>query len=114
MDPIELKRFESRLLKLREELGRLVRAQNGDSEGGRDSMDEVDQATESVEREFGSLAATNARAHLHDVSEALERIKKGDFGLCRECGKPIPIKRLKALPFAHHCVECQQALEDDL
>lgn len=113
MDERDAKRFEKRLLGLREELNRLVQAEDGEVEGGRDSMDEVDQATELIEREFGSLIATNARASLEKVNAALERIEAGEYGKCQECGVEIPEKRLHALPFALYCVNCQQALEED-
>ena len=114
MDVRDEKRFERRLLGLREELNRMVQAEDGEVEGGRDSMDEVDQATELVEREFGSLIATNARASLEKVNAALARLKDGEYGKCQECGVEIPVKRLNALPFALYCVNCQQALEEDL
>ncbi|HDP93912.1 MAG TPA: TraR/DksA family transcriptional regulator [Candidatus Aminicenantes bacterium] len=113
MDARDEKRFGRRLLGLREELNRLVQAQDGEVESGRDSMDEVDQATELIEREFGSLIATNARASLEKVNAALARIEAGDYGKCQECGVEIPTKRLLALPFALYCVKCQQALEED-
>ncbi|MDY0297476.1 MAG: TraR/DksA family transcriptional regulator [Acidobacteriota bacterium] len=113
MDERDQKRFERRLLGLRDELNRLIRAENGEVESGRDSMDEVDQATELIEREFGSLIATNARASLEKVNAALERLASGEYGKCQECGVDIPVKRLEALPFALYCVNCQQALEED-
>jgi len=114
MDANEKKRFKRRLLKLQEELQRLVQAEEGDTDNGRDSMDEVDQATELIEREFGSLIATNARASLEQVNSALERLEVGEYGQCQECGAAIPAKRLEVLPFALYCVSCQQALEEDL
>jgi len=42
------------------------------------------------------------------VEEALDRIKTGDYGFCQDCGKPIPHKRLRVIPWARYCVECQQ------
>jgi len=42
------------------------------------------------------------------VDEALDRIKAGDYGSCQDCGRPIPRKRLKVVPWARYCVECQQ------
>jgi len=114
MNAQDKKRFERKLLKLREELNLLIRGEDGEAEVGRESKDEVDQATESIELEFGSLIADNARASLEQVNSALERIRTGEYGECQECGKVIPDKRLEALPFALYCLNCQQALEEDV
>jgi DnaK suppressor protein len=43
------------------------------------------------------------------LSEALERIDDGTYGICRQCGQPIAAKRLAALPWAAFCVVCQEA-----
>lgn len=42
---------------------------------------------------------------LENVKEALERIKKGTYGVCQVSGKPIDRKRLEANPAATTCVE---------
>ena len=44
--------------------------------------------------------------HLTEVDAALERIDKGTFGHCKECGRHISHKRLQAIPFARRCIEC--------
>lgn len=59
---------------------------------------------------------------LKEISAALERIEEGTFGLCemcREAGKPasrakIPKARLKAIPYARNCVECERKREEEL
>jgi DnaK suppressor protein len=45
------------------------------------------------------------------VDAALVRLEKGDFGVCQECGEGIPRKRLKIIPWAAHCVACQEQLD---
>lgn len=47
---------------------------------------------------------------LRMVDEALDRIAAGDYGLCLGCDHPIPDKRLRAVPWARYCVECQERL----
>jgi hypothetical protein len=42
------------------------------------------------------------------VSEALERIDNGSFGICRQCGEPISAKRVAALPWVALCTGCQE------
>lgn len=48
---------------------------------------------------------------LRNINEALRRLEEGTYGYCEECGREIGIKRLKVLPFARYCVECQGRLE---
>jgi RNA polymerase-binding transcription factor DksA len=45
------------------------------------------------------------------VSEALERIDNGNYGLRLNCGQPIPPKRLAALPWVAFCIACQEETE---
>lgn len=43
---------------------------------------------------------------LGKVRHALARIDAGRYGICESCGKPIPVERLEALPYATLCVDC--------
>ena len=43
----------------------------------------------------------------------LTRLDQGLYGCCTECGDDIPIARLRALPFAVRCVDCEEACEAD-
>ncbi len=60
--------------------------------------------------EQNELAGLLARS-LRDVEGALTRLERGTFGLCEECGRPIPVGRLLALPRARLCVRCQRREE---
>jgi DnaK suppressor protein len=48
---------------------------------------------------------------LHKISEALARLDEGTFGYCFECGDEISERRLRALPFAVRCKDCEEARE---
>jgi DnaK suppressor protein len=48
---------------------------------------------------------------LNKVTDALARLKQGDYGYCFECGEEIAEKRLRALPFAVRCKDCEEARE---
>lgn len=48
---------------------------------------------------------------LGDVEAALRRMEDGTYGTCLHCDKPIDLARLKALPTAALCLDCQQRLE---
>lgn len=45
------------------------------------------------------------------IDEALARLEKGTFGFCTECGQEISERRLRALPFALRCKDCEEARE---
>lgn len=47
---------------------------------------------------------------LREIQESLLRIDAGSYGLCLECEEPISHKRLTAIPWARHCVPCQEEL----
>jgi len=48
---------------------------------------------------------------LRQIDAALARLHAGRYGLCAKCSEPIPVARLKALPFATLCVPCQERSE---
>ncbi|MBI2237416.1 MAG: TraR/DksA C4-type zinc finger protein [Actinobacteria bacterium] len=57
--------------------------------------------------EHQELVGLLARS-LREVEDALMRLDRGTFGRCEECGRPIPVDRLRALPRARLCVRCQR------
>ena len=58
------------------------------------------------------LSQSCLRNHrLQLVEDALDRIERGTFGVCQECGRAVEEKRLKAIPWAQLCLECQEAKE---
>jgi DnaK suppressor protein len=75
------------------------------------SGDIYDQASSERDRELGLLLGDREREKLHSIVEALLRIEEGEYGICEECEEEIPIGRLKAMPFARHCVKCKSDLE---
>ena len=53
-------------------------------------------------------AALEAMGHQRDaVVSAMERVMTGTYGMCVDCGKPVPEGRLEARPEAARCVACQ-------
>ena len=48
---------------------------------------------------------------LTKIEEALRRLEEGTFGYCFECGEEISERRLRALPFAVRCKDCEEARE---
>lgn len=63
------------------------------------------------EREEERSIFANQQAPLDEIEQALQRLDEGIYGLCSECGLPIPEKRLEALPWAARDVVCEERLE---
>lgn len=78
---------------------------------GEPSGDIYDQASSERDRELGLLLGDREREKLHSIDEALLRISEDEYGICEECEEEIPLGRLKAMPFARHCVRCKSDLE---
>src|SRR6185369_2124812 len=78
---------------------------------GEPSGDIYDQASSERDRELGLLLGDREREKLHSIDEALLRIDEEEYGICEECEEEIPLGRLKAMPFARHCVRCKADLE---
>jgi DnaK suppressor protein len=53
------------------------------------------------------LKQTDAKI-LQAIEEALSRIDKGAYGVCRDCGEPIAAARLKAIPWTRVCITCKE------
>ncbi|HUT63412.1 MAG TPA: TraR/DksA family transcriptional regulator [Anaerolineae bacterium] len=71
----------------------------------------ADQGTDTMDREMAFTFASREGRYLHHLNEALERIEKGTYGLCRSCGGEIGKARLDAVPHATQCIKCKNAEE---
>ena len=50
---------------------------------------------------------------LERVNEAVRKFDEGAYGYCADCGEIIASVRLRAMPFAVRCRDCEQTLEDE-
>lgn len=71
----------------------------------------ADVATDTYDREFSLGIASNERKLLYELDDALKRIEEGTFGICEDCKSLITKTRLKAIPYARLCLNCQQKRE---
>jgi RNA polymerase-binding protein DksA len=71
----------------------------------------ADQGTDMMEREKNFFYAQRDGRLLYHIDKALERLEKGEYGLCHTCGKPISKDRLEAVPHARLCIQCKAAEE---
>jgi DnaK suppressor protein len=108
----EMGRFQE-ILELKEaELGRLLRKRDDIAiEKSADQMDEIQYASE---RDLAIRNVDRDSTLLRSVRTALRRIHEGSFGTCIECDSAISPKRLKAVPWAPRCIQCQAAADQDV
>jgi DnaK suppressor protein len=116
MDKKKLESFKKRLETRQQELRRMVSRteQDGRTIDEDSAQDIADRAASSYTKEFLFHQSNNDRQLLQMVENALSRIREGSFGECISCGKEINAKRLEAVPWTRHCIECQEKLEQGL
>lgn len=88
--------------------------QVGQSNGSDGADDLVDRANNAYNREFMLALSGTERDLLRDIDQALERLEQGVHGVCEPCSKAIPQARLKAVPWARYCIDCQERVEQGL
>ena len=116
MDKKKTKIFRDKLLARRESLVRQVheaemRNRDRDQEA---TQDPADVAANAYAKELSISMSEGDRRLLTLIDEALKRIESGDFGECVHCGEPVQDKRLEAIPWARHCLRCQDLQERGL
>jgi DnaK suppressor protein len=113
MDKKKLENFKKRLETRQQELRRMVTRNQKDGRAADDeaTQDVADRAASSYTKEFLFSQSNNDRQLLNMVEGALARIREGSFGECVSCGKEINSKRLEAVPWTRHCIECQEKAE---
>lgn len=70
--------------------------------------DELDFARALADVETHASLIERVEDRLRAVDSAFDLLERGRYGTCAGCGEDIPLERLKALPFATLCVDCQQ------
>ncbi len=113
-DPFE--KYRKRLLVRQEELildisrNRAVTDETVDEQ----AQDMVDRATSAYTREFAFSLSEADRKALLLIEQALLRIEQGTYGVCVHCQGVVQEKRLEAVPWARHCLECQEMQDKGL
>ena len=71
-------------------------------------------ASSAHDDELAAIAMGRLANDLKQIDQAIADLDAGRYGVCADCEKPIAAKRLKALPFASRCIECQSRSEQGL
>ena len=116
MDKKQREIYKKRLLERKQQLQETVSKTEQD---GREADEEVapdisDKATNSYTKEFLFKQSNDDHFILQLIDEALGRLDNKEFGACVACGGDMQVKRLEAVPWARHCIECQKKQEQGL
>ncbi len=112
----ELEHFRQLLLKRREEVLRdleILRSSLSDenvedSINSNYSMHMADHGTETMDREQRFMFIARDEKYIGYIDQALDRIRNRTYGICIKSGKPIPKKRLEAVPHTSVRIEFKQ------
>ena len=75
-------------------------------------LDAVESAEADIQEELEFALVQMKSETLNKVNDALVRLEQGSYGNCFECGDEIAEKRLRALPFAVRCKDCEASREN--
>ena len=103
--------YREKLEALREDLLKTVQKKKEEAIPESEVGDEGDVAARSVQRDLVFEQTDNERHLLDEVEAALRRIEKGTYGICEANGERITALRLKAMPYARYCINCQSRFE---
>ena len=88
-----------------------VRAE-GTGDPGQGVLDAAESSELDIQDEIEFALIQMKAETLNKIEEALRRVEEGTYGFCFECGEEISEKRLRALPFAVRCKDCEEAREN--
>ncbi len=113
METAEAEKFRTLLTEHREAFSRQLRELGADPDDpGIESMDFdfgfADSAQSTAERNKVLAVIDRLREGLHDVNLALDKLERGEYGICERCGEAIAPERLEALPHARLCMRDKQ------
>jgi len=110
----ELKKMlEERRTQLQAEVQEKMRDVRADGFGGKftEVLDAVESSEADIQEDIEFALIQMKSETLTKVNDALARLERGEYGNCFECGEEIAEKRLRALPFAVRCKDCEEARE---
>jgi len=116
MDKRKVKTYRDKLLARRESLfSQVTEAEMSSRERDLEAtQDPADMAANAYTKELLISMSANDRKLLQLIDEALERVERGEYGECVNCGEPLAEKRLDAVPWARYCLKCQDLQERGL
>src|SRR6266478_1079430 len=113
MDKKRLDYYKKKLVSRREELMKTIARTEEEGRQADDdpTVDLADKAANSYTKEFLFGMTNTDRVILNQIEAALKRINSDDYGVCANCQEELQQKRLEAVPWAKHCINCQEKAE---
>lgn len=93
------------------DISAIVEDKSNESGGGVPTNHMADHGSEDYERERLMTMRIEMETRAQMIRDAQGRLADGTYGTCQRCGKPIPVERLEALPFAAYDIECQEIVD---
>jgi RNA polymerase-binding transcription factor len=75
------------------------------------ALDDGDWSVVDLSEDISFKHMSTHRENLLKIDEALRKLSEGTYGICEDCGEQISEQRLKILPFAIYCTDCQERRE---
>lgn len=107
----DLEDFRRKLVSKRKDIVSKLASSNRASFRREDESHRTEESTEAYERFLAIGANGSFQQDVYQIDEALEAIKNGTYGICKNCGGLIQKPRLLAIPFAKNCIRCQSLHE---
>jgi len=118
-----LKKIQEMLLKEKNRLESDLKKfthEDSDAPGGYSSNfpdygdEEEESVAEVADYEVRLSLEANLEKSLHDIDQSLDRLKRGNYGICKYCKNAIEEKRLLARPHSSACMSCKKAIKQEI
>ena len=115
-----INKFKKRLEAEKEQLSSMLELHQQERDNIRLSEASAERSPDPTSADGGSMAFElekeltldeNTKHLLNQVEHALVLIKKKKYGNCENCGEPIPVARLEAIPYSTICKNCAELIE---
>jgi DnaK suppressor protein len=103
--------LENRRWELVHEVQGKIREVRSDGTMDRDVLDAAESSEVDIQDDIGFALIQMTTETLNQIDTALRRLEDGNYGDCFECGDEIAEARLRALPFAARCRDCEERRE---
>lgn len=113
MDSAELEQASEHLRQMRREVLLEVQgAYAASRELGQDGVPDIgDMSANTYSRDMLLNLSETQRQKVRDIDAALDRLEKGEYGICARCEEEISPRRMEVRPFSRYCVECKTEVE---
>ena len=120
LSPNTINKLKKRLEAEKEQLSSMLELHQQERENIRLSEASAERSPDPTSADGGSMAFElekeltldeNTKHLLNQVEHALVLIKKKKYGNCENCGEPIPVARLEAIPYSTICKNCAELIE---